>query len=223
MGFGLLFLGFTLILCMSGYGVLPSFVGYFVCMYACLKLSEYEDKFKTAAWVFGGVGVISMMQSMLHLTVLLNGNTLLSDFAEWSQPAGELAFYAGQWMILPALTSIASDTGRKKTVFACRRNKVLFILMFGLYVAANILIYTGWEYSRYCLVYAVASRFIVLILNMISVFSCYMWICAEGQEEEELERASKLNESVNSFFGKKRSETRKTSRESKQTKRRKKK
>ena len=42
MGFGLLFVGLTLVLSMTAYGVLPSFLGYFLCMYACFKLSPYE-------------------------------------------------------------------------------------------------------------------------------------------------------------------------------------
>lgn len=202
MGFGLLFVGYTLVLCMSGYGVLPAFIGYFVCMYACLKLSEYEEKFRWAGWTFGGVGAFSFAQSALQLTALLDGNTLFSDVVNRFQPIGELVFYIGQWMLLPALISITAETGRKKTLFACRRNSVLFVVMFFLYVVANVLLYTDWEYGRYCLIYTVISRFVVLLLNMISVFSCYMWICAEGQEEEEAAKESKLNESVTSFFKK---------------------
>ena len=200
MGFGLLFLGLTLVLVMSGYAVLPAFIGYFLCTYACLKLSEYEEKFKRSAIVFAVVGVLSLAQSALQLTVLISGNTLLSDLAGYSELFFEAVFYIGQWMLLPALIAIARDTGRTKTVFACRRNQVLFILMFVLYIAANILVRTGWTYSRWALVYAIVSRFIVLILNLVSVFSCYMWICREGEEEEE---ESRLNAHFSKIFRKK--------------------
>ncbi len=199
-------------LCMSGYALLPAFIGYFICMYACLKLSEYENKFKWSAGAFGAVGVLSLMKSVLQWTVFFDGNTLLADFAENIQPFWELVFYVGQWMLLPALLAIAKSTGRTKTVFACKRNGVLFFLMFVCYVVANILIRVEWEYSGYCLIYAVGSRFVVLILNLISVFSCYMWICAEGEEEKE-QSESALNSGVSKFFKRKEDEIQKSSAE----------
>ena len=103
MGFGLLFFGFTLVLCMMAYSILPSFIGYFVCVYACLKLSEYEDAFKRSAKIFAGAAVFFMMQSFLALAVRISGNTLLEDFAETVQPVSQAVFYIGQLGLLPAL------------------------------------------------------------------------------------------------------------------------
>ena len=122
MGFGILFVGYSLILCMSAYSVLPSFVGYFICMYGCLKLSEYEDKFKVSAMGFAAGGSIMMAQSVMQLLVLTDGNTLLSDFAGMTVPFFELVIYGVQMTLLPALAAIARDTGRTKTAFACKRN-----------------------------------------------------------------------------------------------------
>ncbi|MBQ7847730.1 MAG: hypothetical protein IJX08_00745 [Clostridia bacterium] len=204
MGFGILFIGYTLILCMSAYSVLPSFIGYFIGMYACLKLSEYEDRFKLSAWGFAAGGTVMLMQSVMQFIVLTSGNTLLSDFASGCAPVFELVFYAVQMTLLPALVAIARDTGRSKTVFACKRNMILFPLMFVLFVVANIMISMGSEYGKYLLVYVTLSRFAVLLLMMIQVFSCYMWICREGEEEQEQESA--LNKQVNSPFVKKRME-----------------
>ncbi|MBP3321004.1 MAG: hypothetical protein J6M12_01490 [Clostridia bacterium] len=204
MGFGILFIGYTLILCMSAYSVLPSFVGYFICMYACFKLSEYEDRFKISAIGFGAGGSIMMMQSMMQLLVLTEGNTMLADFASMTVPFFELVLYAVQMTLLPALIAIARDTGRRKTVFACKRNMVLFPVMYVLFIVANILISGGSAYGNYLILYLTLSRYAVLILVMIQVFSCYMWICREGQEEEEEESA--LNKHVNAPFVKNKKE-----------------
>lgn len=205
MGFGILFIGYTLILCMSGYSVLPSFIGYFICLYACLKLSEYEDHFKISAIGFGVGGSIMMMQSMMQLLVLTDGNTLLSDFASMTVPFFELVLYGVQMTLLPALVAIARDTGRKKTVFACKRNMILFPIMYILFIVANVLVSAGSAYSGYLLLYLTLSRYGMLILMMIQVFSCYMWICREGQEEEE-EEESALNKHVNGPFVKNKKE-----------------
>ena len=204
MGFGILFIGYTLILCMSAYSVLPSFIGYFICMYACFKLSEYEDRFKISAVGFGVGGSIMMMQSMMHLLILTDGNTMLSDFAGTTVPFFELVCYGVQMTLLPALVAIARDTGRKKMVFACKRNMVLFPIMYILFIVANLLVSAGNAYSNYLFIYLTLSRYAMLILMMIQVFSCYMWICREGQEEEEEESA--LNKHVNAPFVKNKKE-----------------
>ena len=128
-----------------------------------------------------------MMQSVMHLLILTDGNTLLSDFASMTVPFFELVLYAVQMTLLPALLAIARDTGRRKTVFACKRNLILFPVMYLLFIVANILISGGSAYGNYLILYLTLSRYAVLILVMIQVFSCYMWICREGQEEEEEE------------------------------------
>jgi hypothetical protein len=198
MGFGILFVGYSLILCMSAYSVLPSFVGYFICMYGCLKLSEYEDKFKVSAMGFAAGGSIMMAQSVMQLLVLTDGNTLLSDFAGMTVPFFELVIYGVQMTLLPALAAIARDTGRTKTAFACKRNMVLYPIMYVLFIVANILVSSGSAYGQYLVIYLTLSRVAVLIMTMIQVFSCYMWICREGQEEEEEESA--LNRHVTAPF-----------------------
>ena len=207
MGFGLLFLGMSLILAMTAYGVLPSFIGCFVCMYACLKLADYEDLFRRSAWAFGATGSILMANSVLQLVLITGKNTLLSDFSENLQPFIEAVIYLCMLFLLPALAAIAKETGRMRTYRACRRNMVLLLLMFLLYIAANVLISLNWAYSRYCLLYLTLSRFAVLIFTMVQVFACYMWICREGEEEEEREGAeSRLNERVTRVFKKKKEE-----------------
>ncbi|MBQ9468320.1 MAG: hypothetical protein IJU52_04875 [Clostridia bacterium] len=204
MGFGLLFVGLSLTLSMTAYGVLPSFIGCFFCMYACLKLAGYERLFKRAAIVFGAAGSYLMSVCLLQIFVLTGKNTLLSDFTGYLQPVTEAVYYLCHLFLLPALGAIARDTGRLRTARACRRNIALYIVMFALYIAANLLIHLGWKYGNYCLVYLTLSRVLLFVLTMVQVFACYMWICREGEEEEEQKNAeSKLNARVNAPFRKK--------------------
>lgn len=207
MGFGILFIGFTLVLTMIYYPALPSFIGYGVCAFACFKLSAYEGKFKLSGVSFAAVGTAALVNSVLQIVWLLGKNDALKSFLDGAVPVFTAIFYLGQILLLPALIAIAGDTGRKKTVFACWRNGVIFILLFGLFIAANIL-KTNETYAPYCVIYIAVSPFIVLILNMISVFACYMWICPEGEEEREQESA--LNRSVTRHFGKNKAQEKET-------------
>ena len=81
----------------------------------------------------------------------------------------------------------------------------LYTVMYGLFIAANILLRNNWEYSRFCLVYVTVSRLLVAVLTMVQVFSCYMWICREGEENEEPEAPGFFNRKGNRF-GKKEDE-----------------
>lgn len=201
MGFGLLFIGLSLTLSMTAYGVLPSFIGCFVSMYACLKLSEYEKSFSRCAFVFGGAGCYLMAYCLMQIIVFTGKNTLLSDFTGNLQSFTEAVYYLCHLFLMQPLGAIARDAGRERTARACRRNTAIYILMFILYVAANLLIYNGWAYSRYCLIYLTLSRVLLFALTLIQVFSCYMWICREGEEEEERSLSeSKLNARVNARF-----------------------
>jgi hypothetical protein len=133
--------------------------------------------------------------------VLTDGNTLLSDLASLAVPFFELVIYGVQMTLLPALAAIAKETGRKKTAFACKRNMVLFPLMYLLFIAANLFVSKAGPYAQILMVYLTLSKIAVLLLTMVQIFSCYMWICREGQEEEEEESA--LNRHVTAPFKRK--------------------
>lgn len=211
MGFGLLFVGLSLTLSMTAYGVLPSFIGCFFCMYACFKLSRYEGSFMRAARVFGGAGCYLTAVCLTQVFVMTGKNTLLSDFTQYLQPVTEGVYYLCHLFLLSSLAAIARETGRVRTARACRRNTVIYILMFVLYVAANLLIHFGWRYGNYCLIYLTLSRVLLFALTLVQVFSCYMWICREGEEEEEKEHAeSALNARVNAPFRRKKEAARPT-------------
>ena len=130
MGFGILFFGLSLVLAMTAYAVLPSFIGFFVCMYACFRLAQYDEQFGKAAWAMGAVGSYFMGVSVLQFVVLIGKNTMLSDFADALQPFTEGIFYLSQLFLLLALSSIARDTGRERTARACKRNIVLYMVFF---------------------------------------------------------------------------------------------
>jgi len=92
--------------------------------------------------------------------------------------------------LLLSITKIAEDTGITKTKVAALRNLIIYVIFF----VAEIIDYFTPVTSAYSLYIFLAVMFLwlaELVLNGICIFSCYMRICDEGDQDMEV-RPSKF-------------------------------
>lgn len=191
MGFGLLFLGYTLPLMPLPYLLaLPDCIGYIIMIVALKKLSPNNNNFKYSGYILYPMLAISLTNLIIQSIEFLNEfvtpislfkySDVVVDRLNFSILLFNLLFH---YFLLNALIEIANFVGNKKIVRKCNRNKIItfvyliysIVVGIPLGIPSNIFQYIIYVYN---IVY-----YPVFILNAIQIFSCYMWICYEGDEE----------------------------------------
>lgn len=204
MGFGILFIGYllTYLLSMAGaYGCYPAIIGCAMMLYALTKLVEYEDTFKLPFFaalpmtlcvaysfvteLFTTVGVLlpAFLTSQITLTAVTYSSALF-----------DLVFNV---TLLYAISRIAKETGVERTKNAAIRN----IVVYGVYFLSVLLdeaLPRESSVRPYTFLTALALSLLVLVINSIVIFSCYMRICDEsdtemGRKESRFEFVNKFN------------------------------
>jgi len=191
MGFGLLFLGYTLPLAPLPYLLaLPDCIGFVFMLVALSKLSPHSKNFKFAGYILYFMLALSLTTLFIESTVFINEFiTPLTVFKSpgdiintlsFSQLVCNLAFH---YFLFQALIDIASFVENKKIVRKCKRNRIITLIY--LIYAVIIALPLGFpkEIFQYLAYINNIAYYPVFILNAIQIFSCYMWICYEGDED----------------------------------------
>ncbi len=189
MGFGLLFIGYLLTFLLSmagGYGAYPAIVGCIVMLYAMTKLVDYEPRFKYAFFSVMPMALCVAFDLSVAVSALLGG--YLPGFLGWSVTADvvkyakfvfELVFHIA---LLSSVAKIALDTGIEKTARAAWRNLIIYGVYFATAVVSSFLP-GSLPIAPYLLMAQFLLYLIWMILNSVALFSCYMRICDEGDQE----------------------------------------
>lgn len=188
MGFGLLFIGYILTYLLylaGGYGCFPALIGCFIMLYALTKVSEYESRFKYAFFAVIPLTVCWGYFAAIEIATLLG--TALPGFLSWNGTKNTIIFIRTFFdliyhtALLLSIAKIAEDTGITKTKVAALRNLIIYFIFF----AAEIIDYftpATNAYAIYIFLAVMLLWFAELVLNGICIFSCYMRICDEGDQ-----------------------------------------
>lgn len=193
MGFGILFIGYfiTYVLSMNTVGVVFRILGYAIMCKATLKLSEYDVKFKTSAYLSLSLVFINALGATLELVSFLYDNMVISSNpfsgVRWDivtlyvEPLVVLAFHI---LLLLAIRSIAKDTDMPKIVASAGRN----IFFIGLYYLLSFLRYLLppailESYNENMSLPMVLLYLVWIFFNHALLISCYSHICDEADFE----------------------------------------
>lgn len=190
MGFGILFIGyfFTLNLDLKGVHVPPDFIGYLLMFWACNKLSPYSIFFRKTNYTLIALSAISAGLFVSEIMVLFNSSPILFE--------AELIFIKTvinavmHFFLFKAIIEISTDVGRTKIAIKCKRNTYITLAILtcqAIFCVPFIDFAIKDEIFRH--VTDIGVNFMI-ILNMIQIFSCYMWICYEGDEEMDIDNAN---------------------------------
>ena len=186
MGFGILFIGyfFTMNIKLRGYDVPPDFIGYMIMIYACNKLSDYSSFFRKTSKILIVMALLSAAYSGTQLYTNVFGELpeLIPNILIISKLMLSIVMH---YFLLNAIIEISEDVGRKKIAGKCRRNLYITWFLLILQTVSSLPVFQ-FEGQAYYLISIFIANFAVL-LNSIQIFSCYMWICYEGDEEMDAE------------------------------------
>ena len=182
MGFGLLLLGYVAANVMS-IGFVPKMLGYALMIWACIKLSDYEPRFKRCLYVAAPAAILSVYIDANKICKMLGAtSSMFPDgavkYVGYAESLASLGFCV---LLMIAIIAIAKSTELDKLAFRAARNIVITALGEAAYFVAVCLpngnVANGIAYA------ALTIRALHILLDILLIFACYRMICNEGDED----------------------------------------
>ncbi len=188
MGFGILFVGYFLLLNIST-PELTDAVAAAVMLYAFYKLKEVCPEFKKGV----GASLAFLIFGLFELFVAVSST--LGIISLPALPIGlipmirHLLAAVCSFLMLLGMRETASEVELPAIAKKCNRNLYLTAAVYGIHIlleaesVANLLP-AGFALGLYITALVVTlARLAVIILNLSAIYSCYMRICMPGQED----------------------------------------
>lgn len=202
MGFGILFLSYFL-----AFFVPLSYlhiIGYAGVAWALYKLKDYRPAFARAVWWLIPLGVCCLYHILASVLSLLPSmglaevqlpfvNATVTAVVSMIESALILCFH---FMLLRGLRGFASELELPEIVKRSDWGLWLVSIQCSCYILAMILELAGMALPLFSVI-ALLLQFVWSIFNLYNLFTCYMYICPEG--DESMERAPSRFGFVNEF------------------------
>ena len=172
--------------------LLADFIGCFMIMAGCRRLRPYSKHFYLAQKWFGVLIIPSVAITALQAAQMISDQAVLKEYAVHADIVQTLVFGVALYYLLLAFIRISTDVGRTKIAGKCRRNIAIAAVTILFYVATNLLALfgVGGSYVIKAGFVGYAMWYIMLALQFVQIFSCYMWICYEGDEDMPMKEVS---------------------------------
>ncbi len=205
MGFGPLFLGYLFIYSFSykGFDILPDAIGFIIMYFGLKKLSEYGYGFEILKKYIYALFPSSLITLVLQIfTFTGHSKGQMTNIWNCIYIPLMLVF---NLMLLISIKNIANDLELKVVKVRAVRNIILTVIYYSLTLFFTLPIpfieslktLLTEKYALGIVLYILGYAW--LFLNTILIFSCYMWICKEGDEEMPVsdKKSKKRNEGEN--------------------------
>ncbi len=201
MGLGLLFIGYLLV---SVFTLAPSYfitdlIGAYVMTEALGKLRPHAERFRYAlifCYLLFAVAAVQCGYYALLYVGIIDGAALLENAIEIARLAAMFAYTVS---MLLALAQLSSSVGDEKLAYKCRRNMWFYCVYYFFLISLSLDFDFLEAYISAFSAFAFLLKFVCAILICANVYSCYMWICLEGDHDMEKEKKPSR---VLEFFGK---------------------
>lgn len=188
MGFGLLFLGYiaTFLMSLNSFGFAFRLTGCAIMFSGLSKLSEYETRF-----FYAKISVFLMTLSALAeciVTLILDYSTASVTFLNDNTKNICLTVFFAMAVLFHVLLyrsvyKISKDVGTQKITVSTVRAAVFSGIELIIILAAIVMWYVNAEIAKYIVMAAMLYPFLLFVINLVLIYSCYKNICEEGDEE----------------------------------------
>lgn len=190
MGFGLISLGWLFIFDIPWkIDFMVDFLGCFLIMMGCRRLKPYSAYFAVAYKWFGVLVVPSVAITALEIAYTFMKKKNLAQYLLHLEVVHTLVFSVALYYLVLAMIRISTDVGRNKIARKCRRNIAISVVTIPFYVATRLLVNMDFQNATLTNIIGISWLignvlwYLTLMLHFVQVFSCYMWICYEGDED----------------------------------------
>ena len=180
MGFGILFLGYliTYVGSMTPVYAFTQIFGVLVMLYALSKLARHNTNFT----VTFGITLAYLVQSVYTVVgyfMAWEDAGVLRAIEQYTGIAIVFLFHVG---LMLAIRDIAVFTSLPKLKTRAIRNIITTVAYCLLTVLPHLGLITNATVAQYVTIASYLLGIIWLVLNAALIFSCYLWICLEGEE-----------------------------------------
>ena len=199
MGFGILFIGYLFFFNLF-YGGYTDVFGCLFLLYALAMLSRYAPCFRPALRAAIPALAVSAVHFVWQILLAFGLFTATETAVGWFSLAVTLSRFALIFLILRGVQKIALDTDVKHAFVTAFRNRIFTVIFYACWFTLAILqgIQVTPEQNSFLQGFSIALLVVGLVVHFLNakvIFTCYMWICLEG--EESMERGQSRNPFVN--------------------------
>lgn len=227
MGFGILFIGyiFMSLFSLNPFGDIAQLLGFSIILFALFKLSPYAKNFKIAKYVTVPLVLACAFSSVTTIIQKLGVEISLGiGFEQIFSLAFAVLFFIFHLFLLFGIREIAKFTELPKISEKAIRNFIVGAFYFVLTFAGSLDTPFKEDFAKYFGMPTLVIGLIWYALNIVLIYSAYMWICLEGDEDMERKRSKfEFVNKLNDAFDKKEEEAIKSTIEYAHSKKRKKK
>ena len=182
MGFGLLFLGYITAFLMSinSFGVVFRLTGCAIMMSALSKLSAYEKSFSYVNISCFAMTAVSLFESVF---AFFNSGWQYEDLQSICMSIFLVLTVIFHFLLYLAIYRISRDVGLEKLNVSSVRNAAFASIELVILLFALVMWYINRDLTKYIVMAGILYPFVILVLNLFLIYSCYKNICEEGDEE----------------------------------------
>lgn len=189
MGFGLLFIGYMFFFSFPYKGTLdipPDLLGFVIAFIGIRTLAEYGCGWENVKRYFSVIFPASILNFTLQV---LNLYGICSGIREIWSYAYEGLLIVFNILLLISIHNIAKDTEVKSIQAKAKRNLVLMLMYYAVMLIISIPlpylqnIYRHLEANYSFTLVLFLYNYIWRFMNLALIFSCYMWICQDGDQD----------------------------------------
>ena len=185
MGFGVMFVGvfFLWSAKILNFDVLPDFIGYLIILYGIKCATRYCNNFKKARVAAVIAAVVSFAVFATQGLGLLGIDPLGDDVLQIIEAANQASRIAFIMILLTSIFGLAKETGAEKTEKRSLISVIAVPVLWLGYIVIGVMNYLGAIGDEKFLAAALLCEIVYVLLTAVAVFSAYMWICVEGDED----------------------------------------
>ena len=198
MGFGILFIGFFLLLNIPYHGYTDA-IAAVVSLYALYKLSSINTNFKRASYAAAGFSIFGILEFLYSaLIVFFTALNISEVFTVLS-----IVRYAtvGTLSVLTFLgmRDVANEVGLRVIAIKCERVIYMTYPIYALSIVSEILSFCPLPFTvmQYIAVVILVCNMALIVISLTVIYNCYMRICMP--EDEDMPEKESRFKFVNAF------------------------
>ena len=209
MGFGTLFLGYVLLFICRGVDIFPDIFAYALMFWGLRTISVHSGYFAKSKISIYPLATVGLVNDILQITAAF-AHISFGILQQIVSGLNGLCLLVFHYFLLKAVEAISAELELRKMAARARRNLTITFVYCIISLVVTIRPPFMEDAMRYISLPVLLLGLAWIVLNAKLIYSCYMYICLEGDEDMETENPGLLARMIFRNKDKKTEETKKS-------------